>query len=54
MLKRFSAVTVLNGHIHQIIAQREGNSSFATAAATAYPQRRTRNRHPARRPRPAR
>jgi Icc protein len=38
MLKRFSAVTVLNGHIHQIIAQREGNISFATAAATAYPQ----------------
>jgi len=38
MLKRFSAVTVLNGHIHQIITQREGNISFATAAATAYPQ----------------
>lgn len=38
MLKRFSAVTVLNGHIHQIITQREGSISFATAAATAYPQ----------------
>jgi 3',5'-cyclic-AMP phosphodiesterase len=38
MLKRFSAVTVLNGHIHQIITQREGNIAFATAAATAYPQ----------------
>jgi 3',5'-cyclic-AMP phosphodiesterase len=38
LLKRFSAVTVLNGHIHQIITQREGNISFATAAATAYPQ----------------
>ena len=38
MLKRFSAVTVLNGHIHQIITQREGTISFATAAATAYPQ----------------
>jgi 3',5'-cyclic AMP phosphodiesterase CpdA len=38
MLKRFSAVTVLNGHIHQIITQRDGNISFATAAATAYPQ----------------
>jgi 3',5'-cyclic AMP phosphodiesterase CpdA len=38
MLRRFSAVTVLNGHIHQIITQREGNIAFATAAATAYPQ----------------
>jgi Icc protein len=38
MLKRFSAVTVLNRHIHQIITQREGNFSFAPAAATAYPQ----------------
>jgi Icc protein len=38
MLKRFSAVTVLNGHIHQIITKSEGNISFATAAATAYPQ----------------
>jgi len=38
MLRRFSAVTVLNGHIHQIITQRDGNISFATAAATAYPQ----------------
>jgi len=38
MLERFSAVTVLNGHIHQIITQRDGNISFATAAATAYPQ----------------
>jgi hypothetical protein len=28
----------LNGHIHQIITQRDGNISFATAAATAYPQ----------------
>jgi Icc protein len=38
MLRRFSAVTVLNGHIHQIITQRDGNIAFATAAATAYPQ----------------
>jgi Icc protein len=29
---------VLNGHIHQIITQRDGNIAFATAAATAYPQ----------------
>ena len=38
MLRRFSAVTVLNGHIHQIVTQREGRIAFATAAATAYPQ----------------
>ncbi len=38
MLRRFSAVTVLNGHIHQIITQRDGRIAFATAAATAYPQ----------------
>ena len=38
MLKRFSAVTVLNGHIHQIITHSEGNIRFYTAAATAYPQ----------------
>jgi len=38
MLARFDHVTVLNGHIHQIIEHREGNIRFATAAATAYPQ----------------
>ena len=37
-LRRFDAVTVLNGHIHQIIQHTEGNIKFATAAATAYPQ----------------
>jgi 3',5'-cyclic-AMP phosphodiesterase len=37
-LRRFDAVTVLNGHIHQIIQHREGNIQFATAASTAYPQ----------------
>jgi Icc protein len=37
-LKRFDAVTVLNGHIHQIIQHTEGNIRFATAASTAYPQ----------------
>jgi Icc protein len=37
-LRRFDAVTVLNGHIHQIIQHIEGNIRFATAAATAYPQ----------------
>jgi len=38
MLSRFSKVTVLNGHIHQIIEHSEGNIRFATAASTAYPQ----------------
>ena len=37
-LRRFDAVTVLNGHIHQIVQHTEGNIRFATAAATAYPQ----------------
>ena len=38
MLARFSNVTVLNGHIHQVVTHTEGNMHFATAAATAYPQ----------------
>ncbi len=38
LLTRFDRVTVLNGHIHQIIRHREGNIEFATADATAYPQ----------------
>ncbi len=38
MLARFDAVTVLNGHIHQVIEHKEGNIRFATANATAYPQ----------------
>ena len=38
LLKRFSAVTVLNGHIHQIVEHREGSIRFATARATAFPQ----------------
>jgi 3',5'-cyclic AMP phosphodiesterase CpdA len=37
-LRRFDAVTVLNGHIHQIVEHTEGNIRFATAAATGYPQ----------------
>lgn len=37
-LRRFDAVTVLNGHIHQVISHSEGNIRFATAASTAYPQ----------------
>jgi 3',5'-cyclic AMP phosphodiesterase CpdA len=38
MLHRFDSVTVLNGHIHQIVQHTEGNIRFATAASTAYPQ----------------
>ena len=38
LLARFDAVTVLNGHIHQVIEHVEGNIRFATAHATAYPQ----------------
>jgi Icc protein len=37
-LKRFGSVTVLNGHIHQIIQKVEGNITFHTAASTAFPQ----------------
>lgn len=38
MLNRFKYVTVLNGHIHQVVRHHEGNIEFASAAATAYPQ----------------
>jgi 3',5'-cyclic AMP phosphodiesterase CpdA len=38
LLARFDAVTVLNGHIHQVIEHSQGNIRFATANATAYPQ----------------
>jgi 3',5'-cyclic AMP phosphodiesterase CpdA len=38
LLKKFDNVTVLNGHIHQIVTHSEGNIRFASAAATAYPQ----------------
>jgi 3',5'-cyclic AMP phosphodiesterase CpdA len=37
-LKRFGSVTVLNGHIHQIVQKTEGNITFQTARSTAYPQ----------------
>ncbi|HUO98947.1 MAG TPA: metallophosphoesterase [Rhizomicrobium sp.] len=38
LLKRFGSVTVLNGHIHQIVQKVEGNMTFHTARSTAYPQ----------------
>jgi Icc protein len=37
-LKRFGSVTVLNGHIHQVLQKVEGNVSFHTAMSTAFPQ----------------
>jgi len=37
-VKRFGSVTVLNGHIHQIVQKVEGNITFQTARSTAYPQ----------------
>jgi plastocyanin len=39
-MKRFGSVTVLNGHIHQIMQKVEGNVSFHTAMSTAFPQPR--------------
>jgi 3',5'-cyclic AMP phosphodiesterase CpdA len=37
-LRRFGSVTVLNGHIHQIMQKVEGNITFHTARSTSYPQ----------------
>ena len=37
-LKRFGSVTVLNGHIHQVVQKVEGSVSFHTANSTAFPQ----------------
>jgi 3',5'-cyclic AMP phosphodiesterase CpdA len=37
-LKKFGSVTVLNGHIHQVMQKVEGNVTFHTARSTAYPQ----------------
>jgi 3',5'-cyclic AMP phosphodiesterase CpdA len=38
LVRRFGSVTVLNGHIHQIVSKVEGNVTFHTARSTAYPQ----------------
>ncbi|MDI3307092.1 MAG: metallophosphoesterase [Acetobacteraceae bacterium] len=37
-LRRFGSVTVLNGHIHQVMQKVEGNLAFHTAMSTAFPQ----------------
>ena len=38
LLKRFGSVTVLNGHIHQVMQKMEGSVTFHTAMSTAFPQ----------------
>ncbi|HWB61216.1 MAG TPA: metallophosphoesterase [Chthoniobacteraceae bacterium] len=38
LLKRFGSVSVLNGHIHQVVKKVEGNITFHTAMSTAFPQ----------------
>jgi hypothetical protein len=37
MLRRFSSVTCLNGHVHQLFTKTEGNITFHSATTTAYP-----------------
>jgi hypothetical protein len=37
-VKRFGSVTVLNGHIHQVMQKVEGKVAFHTAMSTAFPQ----------------
>jgi 3',5'-cyclic-AMP phosphodiesterase len=37
-LRRFGSVSVLNGHIHQVMQKVEGNLTFHTAMSTAFPQ----------------
>jgi 3',5'-cyclic AMP phosphodiesterase CpdA len=38
LLKRFGSVTVLNGHVHQVMKKVEGKVTFHTACSTAFPQ----------------
>ena len=37
-VRRFGSVTVLNGHIHQVLQKVEGTIAFHTAMSTAFPQ----------------
>jgi 3',5'-cyclic-AMP phosphodiesterase len=37
-LRRFGSVTVLNGHIHQVMQKVEGRITFHTGRSTAFPQ----------------
>lgn len=36
-LRRFASVTCLNGHVHQLFTKTEGNVTFYSGAATAFP-----------------
>jgi hypothetical protein len=36
-LRRFSSVTCLNGHVHQLFTKTEDNVTFHSATTTAYP-----------------
>ncbi len=38
MLRPFDSVTVLNGHIHQVLSKVDGKVTFFTADSTAFPQ----------------
>jgi 3',5'-cyclic AMP phosphodiesterase CpdA len=38
LLRKFGSVTVLNGHVHQVLQKTEGNVAFHTACSTAFPQ----------------
>ena len=38
LTRRFGSVTVLNGHIHQVLQKVEGAVTFHTARSTAFPQ----------------
>jgi plastocyanin len=38
LLNRFGSVSVLNGHIHQVMRKVEGHVTFHTAMSTAFPQ----------------
>jgi 3',5'-cyclic-AMP phosphodiesterase len=38
LLRRFGSVSVLNGHIHQVMHKVEGHVTFHTAMSTAFPQ----------------
>jgi Icc protein len=38
LMRRFGSVTVLNGHVHQVLQKVEGNVTFHTGRSTAFPQ----------------
>jgi 3',5'-cyclic AMP phosphodiesterase CpdA len=37
LMRRFSSVTCLNGHVHQVFTKTDGNVTFHSATTTAYP-----------------